>query len=116
MNPNPRRTDPLSAWFLLLTTAAVICTFLGSAVVSRLDTAAAAIGLGSNAVVFGILGFCIRPRLRNAVLGFIGAALMISVAGILVGVQTTDLTVQAFAVLAGSVMIVIVGLVGRSVR
>jgi hypothetical protein len=118
MTPEPirHRSDPLSAWFLLLTTAAVLSTFLSGAFATEQDQAFA-IGLSVIlAVLFTLLGVCFRPRLRNAAVGFLCGGLMGGVCGILVGVETSSLTVQTFAVLAGSVMIVIVGLAGRSAR
>jgi hypothetical protein len=112
----PQRTDPLSAWFLLLTAAGVLCALLSSAVELKEPPYVPVLLTILAAVSFGTVGVCFSPHIRNGIVGLFCGGIMGLVTGLLLQVPTDTLTVQTFAVLAGSVMIVVVGLVGRSVR
>jgi len=114
--PLPYRPNPLAAWFLLLTSAAVLCTILSGAFASGHNLVGGLVGAVALAAVLSIVGLFFRPRLRNAGVGFVTGAVVGGIAGLLLSVPSDEFTLSLFAVLAGSVMIVVVGIVGRSVR
>jgi hypothetical protein len=110
------RPNPLAAWFLLLTALAALCSFVGGAFATRQDPLLPLISGGILAAVFAAVGSWFRPHFRNAGIGFISGGMIGCIFGVLIAAKTSDIGLQAFAVIVGSVMIVLVGLLGRSVR
>jgi hypothetical protein len=110
--PRPYRPNPLAAWFLLLTAAAVLFAFLPGFLV----TDKIVLGAVLLPIVLGIIGLCFRPRLRNGSLGFGAGIVMGGLISLLATIPSSDLTYQFVGVLVGSILIIVVGLAGRSLR
>jgi hypothetical protein len=110
------RSSPLAAWFLLLSVAAVVAAFLPAGVAARPATEPILIGGVSLAILFPLIGAFFSPYLRNAAVGFGIGALMGGIGGLLWSTPTAHLSVPIFSTLAGSLAIIAVGLIGRSVR
>jgi hypothetical protein len=109
--PSPTRSNPLSAWFLLIAVAAVLCSSLP---LFRAQYVAAPIIIG---IVCGLLaalwGLFTPPRGKNALAGLAAGAMVGVIAGILVYAPRENFHTPVFAALAGSVMILLVGVAGR---
>jgi hypothetical protein len=119
MNSDPVnfRANPLSAWFLLTTAAAVLVALILGAV--RGSEASNGWGIGLAIVfpcVLTLFGFFKRPRLRNAFLGAFCGVVVGLAAGTLVGSGPVGLTSVSATVLVGSLILALVGLAGRTAR
>lgn len=110
--PRPYRPNPLAAWFLLLTTAAVLFAFLPGLLV----TDKVLVGAALLPILLGAIGLCIRPNVRNGAVGFTTGVVMGGVVSLLATTPTSQLTVPFIGVLIGSILILVVGLAGRSLR
>jgi hypothetical protein len=117
-DPLPYRSNPLSAWFLLTAVAAVMVSIVG-AWIGLGQTPSLGIAIPVFTVfpfALGLLGVLTPPRLRNGVLGFLCGAALGLVVGVLAHSSGHVLTAAVVGTLAGSTMVVVLGLLGRAAR